>query len=146
MSISKNCTVGKTTGVTVIEMGKGDVSVASVESTSIIHPKVFGISLKNIPSLPLGTLLPDKGKSLDETGVDVLIYFHNKASLEVFQRSLDHVRENLNENKVKFKIRKCRKLCAFYKKNFNNSLHYCTIKDTGCNGVKNCPKFSIIIK
>lgn len=97
--VIKNTTVGKTKGVTIIELGNGDIKVGSLHSK---EEKYSGIEFINDVPRRIGTKHNTAGTTTDESNPDAMITFTNIESIEVLERALAKAKiwlRNINGNK-----------------------------------------------
>jgi hypothetical protein len=96
-----NQTIGKTKGVTIIELGKGDLQVSMIHNEKNGYT---GIQFVNDIERPIGTHhMGMAGLTTDETEPNALITFSNLQSLEVFEKHLKYAKLKLKQqlkNKV----------------------------------------------
>ena len=91
--IYENATIGKTKGIMLIELGNGDLQVASVHSPV---DKYSGVQFVNDIPRPIGTKHNTVGLTSDEDPPDAMITFTSIESIEVVQ-------EKLKEAKIKLR-------------------------------------------
>jgi len=83
--IYKNDKIGKTKGITLIELGNGDVMVGAIRCK---QNKYTGIEFVNNQKKPIGTKHNTVGCTTDNTNPQVILSFKNIESLEVVERAL----------------------------------------------------------
>ena len=90
-----NQKIGNVKGITIIELGKGDLQV------SMIHNKedgYTGVQFINDEQRPIGTRHPGMvGLTTDESSPNAIITFSNIESLEVFEKHLKHAKLKLKQ-------------------------------------------------
>jgi len=83
--VFKNAQIGETKGITLIELGKGDVQVAYVQSK---EGKYVGIGFVNDKPQPIGTQHNTVGTTTDYSKPDALLTFTKVESIEVVEEAL----------------------------------------------------------
>ena len=83
--VIKNAQIGETKGITLIELGKGDVQVAYVVSK---EDKYVGIEFMNDKPSPIGTKHGTAGTTTDDSRPEAILTFTDIASIEVVERAL----------------------------------------------------------
>ena len=85
--IHKNVQLGTVKGVTMIQLGKGDVKVAFVKSP---NEKYSGVQFVNDTTKPIGTKEGNTiGTTTDDSAPQVMITFTDIKSIEVVERALN---------------------------------------------------------
>ena len=83
--VHKNVKIGGTKGITLIELGEGDVQVAAI---SCKEHESAGIEFVNDKPNPIGTKHNTAGCTTDNTQPQAILLFTNVASIEVVERAL----------------------------------------------------------
>lgn len=83
--IHKNAKIGNTKGITLIELGNGDVQVCAI---SCKVEKYAGVEFVNDKPNPIGTKHNTAGCTTDNTQPQAILSFTNVASIEVVERAL----------------------------------------------------------
>jgi transcription antitermination factor NusA-like protein len=86
--IYKSAKVGEINDVTVIEFGTGDVAIGACKDKNGMCALTFMQTEKG----KVGSTHRDKGKNINEVGLDVLFTFMNIESLEVVEDMLSKVK------------------------------------------------------
>jgi len=83
--VIKNTQVGKTKGITLIELGNGDVQVAYIQSK---EDKYVGVEFVNDKPNPIGTSHNTAGTTTDNSRPEAMMTFTNIASIEIVEEAL----------------------------------------------------------
>jgi hypothetical protein len=83
--IHKNARIGSTKGITLIELGNGDVIVAAI---SCKHNKYVGVEFVNDTPKEIGTKHNTSGATTDDSRPEAILSFTKIESIEVVERAL----------------------------------------------------------
>lgn len=93
--VELNQTVGKTKGVTIIELGKGDLQVSMIYNEKDGYT---GVQFVNDEIKPIGTHHGGMGGlTTDESCPNAIITFSSIESLEVFEKHFNHAKMKLKQ-------------------------------------------------
>jgi hypothetical protein len=83
--IHKNAQIGNTKGITLIELGYGDVIIGAI---SCKVNKYTGVEFVNDTPNPIGTKVNTAGCTTDNTNPEAILTFTDIKSIEVVEKAL----------------------------------------------------------